>query len=89
MSARICCMSATYKPHKNVDGLLRAFAAGGLTADFDLLLTGTLSPGFIEGLRGLTDDGLLADLRVRGLHRARRFDWNEVAGGVMFALDDT
>ena len=161
-----------HKPHKNLDGLLRAFAASGLAADFDLLLTGTLSPGlidmarrlgistrvrglglvpegdlptlyrgaralvmpsfhegfglpvieamacgtpvlssnrtalpeaggdavayfdpgvedsFIEGLRGLTDEGLLADLRARGLRRARRFDWNEVAGRVMQGLQD-
>ena len=43
---------------------------------------------FIDGLRGLTDDGLLADLRARGLRRARRFDWNEVARRVMQGLQD-
>jgi glycosyltransferase involved in cell wall biosynthesis len=161
-----------HKPHKNVDGLLRAFAASGLAADLDLLLTGTLAPGlldtarglrisarlhglglvpegelpalyrgaralvmpsfyegfglpvieamacgtpvlssnrtalpeaggdaaayfepyqedsFIEGLRGLTDDARLAELRARGLRRAGQFDWNAVAGRVMQGLQD-
>lgn len=31
------------KPHKNVEGLVSAFTASGLAADFDLLLTGRLS----------------------------------------------
>lgn len=38
------------KPHKNVEGLVEAFAASGLDRDFDVLLTGSLSPAMVRAL---------------------------------------
>ena len=38
---------------------------------------------FVGGLRSLRDEGLLSDLRARGLRRAGLFDWDRVAERVM------
>ncbi len=158
------------KPHKNVAGMVRAFACSGLASEFDLLLSGELSrsvaevsawvgvadkvkglgfvhetdlpalyrsahalvmpsryegfglpvveamacgtpvlssnqtalpevggeavmyfdpddqESFVQGLRGLRDSGLLAEMRSRGLARAPQFDWDHVAKRVMKAI---
>lgn len=154
------------KPHKNVEGLVEAFAASGLACVFDLLLTGEMTASvsravsdcrltdaarglglvreedlpslyrgahalvmpsryegfglplleamacgipvlssdktalpevggdavayfdpddresFVEGLRGLLNTRTLCELRLRGLERAKLFDWDRVAAQV-------
>lgn len=50
------------KPHKNVEGLVAAFAASNLKDDFDVLLTGALSDSVA---RAIADHGL--EDRVRSL----------------------
>ena len=41
------------KPHKNVEGLVDAFGASGLSKDFDLLLSGDLSPSIASKIKTL------------------------------------
>lgn len=52
------------KPHKNVEGLVQAFALSGLSADFDLFLTGDLSRAVAEIVARL---GMLDRVRSLGL----------------------
>lgn len=52
------------KPHKNVEGLLNAFAASDLAPEFDLLLTGTLSDSVA---RTIEAHGLKRQVRSLGL----------------------
>jgi glycosyltransferase involved in cell wall biosynthesis len=63
------------KPHKNVVGLVRAFAASGLASDFDLRLTGVLTAsvalavanaGAARSVRGL---GLIPETELAALYR--------------------
>lgn len=54
------------KPHKNVEGLVKAFAASGLVSDFDLLLTGEMSASVSRAV----SDFRLGDA-VRGLGLVR------------------
>lgn len=159
------------KSHKNVEGMIRAYARSGLNREFDLLLSGKISrslsaiassegvaenvkslgfideadlpslyrgafavvmpsryegfglpvveamacgtpvlssertslpeiggdavryfdpddeESFVEGLRALRDDQVRADLRWRGLQRAKLFDWDCVAKRVKCAIE--
>lgn len=52
------------KPHKNVEGLVQAFALSGLSAEFDLFLTGGLSHAVAASLARL---GMLERVRSLGL----------------------
>lgn len=52
------------KPHKNVEGLVEAFAVSGLDRDFDVLLTGDLSPAMV---RALTRTGMSERIKPLGL----------------------
>lgn len=64
------------KPHKNVEGLVAAFAASGLAGDFDVLLTGALSASVAEvvAAHGLDDRvralGLVAEADLPALYRS-------------------
>ena len=64
------------KPHKNVEGLVAAFAASNLKDDFDLLLTGALSSSVAEvvAAHGLDDRvralGLVAEADLPALYRS-------------------
>lgn len=63
------------KPHKNVAGLVSAFAASRLHSDFDLLLTGAVSPAVAEAAAcgGVADRvvglGLVPDADLPALYR--------------------
>jgi glycosyltransferase involved in cell wall biosynthesis len=57
------------KPHKNVEGLVEAFASSGLACDFDLLLTGEMS----ASVSCAVSDCRLADA-VRSLGLVREED---------------
>ena len=63
------------KPHKNVPGLVAAFAASRLRRDFDLLLTGGVSPAVADAAAcgGVTDRviglGLVPDADLPALYR--------------------
>lgn len=52
------------KPHKNVEGLVAAFAASKLKDDFDVLLTGTLSDSVAQAIAG---HGMAGRIRALGL----------------------
>lgn len=52
------------KPHKNVEGLVAAFAASNLRDDFDVLLTGTLSDSVAQAIAA---NGLESRVRPLGL----------------------
>ncbi|MBP7991175.1 MAG: glycosyltransferase family 4 protein [Rhodocyclaceae bacterium] len=52
------------KPHKNVEGLVAAFAASNLRDDFDVLLTGTLSDSVAQAIAA---NGLESRVRSLGL----------------------
>lgn len=64
------------KPHKNVEGLVAAFAASDLKDDFDLLLTGALSDSVAQTIstHGLKDRvrtlGLVAEADLPVLYRS-------------------
>lgn len=64
------------KPHKNVEGLVEAFAASNLKDDFDVLLTGTLSDSVARAIaaHGLEDRvqslGLVAEADLPALYRS-------------------
>lgn len=64
------------KPHKNVDGLVAAFAASNLAGEFDLLLTGVLSDSVAQAIsaHGLEDRvrglGLVAEADLPALYRS-------------------
>lgn len=64
------------KPHKNVEGLIGAFAVSGLARDVDLLLTGDLKPGIarmIDSLglnRTVQSTGLVSDAEMPALYRS-------------------
>lgn len=66
------------KPHKNVPGLVDAFAASRLRTDFDLLLTGAVSPAVAEAAaRGGVADrviglGLVPDADLPALYRGAK-----------------
>lgn len=66
------------KPHKNVEGLVEAFAASGLDRDFDVLLTGGLSPAMVRtlGRTGMKDRfrplGLVPESVLPALYRGAR-----------------
>lgn len=63
------------KPHKNVPGLVEAFAASRLRVDFDLLLTGAVSPAVADAAArgGVADQviglGLVPDADLPALYR--------------------
>lgn len=63
------------KPHKNVTGLVEAFANSRLAKDYDLLLTGTVSPAVAQSaaLGGVSDRviglGLVPDADLPALYR--------------------
>lgn len=64
------------KPHKNIEGLIGAFAVSGLAKDFDLLLSGNLKSHIatmIETLglnRTVQSTGLVSDADVPALYRS-------------------
>lgn len=66
------------KPHKNVPGLVEAFAASRLAGACDLLLTGTLSASVAEAAQkhGITEQviglGLVPDEELPALYRGAR-----------------
>lgn len=63
------------KPHKNVAGMVHAFAACRLSADYDLLLTGTVSPAVAAAAQraGVADRviglGLVPETDLPALYR--------------------
>lgn len=66
------------KPHKNVPGLVEAFAASRLAGECDLLLTGAISPSVAETAQrhGVADRviglGLVPDAELPALYRGAR-----------------
>ena len=63
------------KPHKNVDGLIRAFLDAGLKEDFDLLLSGACSPSTQSMLQAFDLEqevialGAIAEEMLPGVYR--------------------